>query len=243
MNYFNYFTEIEEEFVKRRGSHMLVSPLDWSLMEGWQQRGVPLHVVLRGINNSFDGYDQKTSRGRKVNSLLYCQQEIEALFQEFCDSRVGGDSVSVESNGATKGNEEESSLPFTRKTINDFLREHQQHLGELSDRNKGNQALKETLERVSLRLEQIVEDLQTAKTFSPEALETDLTMIEEVILDGLKEAVTEAELKEIRREGNLKLREYKKSMGKEVYEQTLGNYVARRLREKFGVPRLSLFYL
>lgn len=245
MNYFNYFTEIEEEFVKRRGSHMLVSPLDWSLMEGWQQRGVPLHVVLRGINNSFDGYDQKTSRGRKVNSLLYCQQEVEALFEEFCDSRVGSNSVSVENNGAENGNGngEESSLPFTRKTVNDFLTEHQQHLGELSDRNSGNQALKDTLERVSLRLEQIIEDLQMAKTFSAEALETDLTMIEEVILDGLKEAVTEAELKEIKREGNLKLREYKKSMGKEVYEQTLGNYVARRLREKFGVPRLSLFYL
>lgn len=245
MNYFNYFTEIEEEFVKRRGSHMLVSPLDWSLMEGWQQRGVPLHVVLRGINNSFDGYDQKTSRGRKVNSLLYCQQEVEALFEEFCDSRVGSNSGSVENNSAENGNGNgvDSSLPFTRKTVNDFLTEHQQHLGELSDRNSGNQALKDTLERVSLRLEQIIEDLQMAKTFSAEALETDLTMIEEVILDGLKEAVTEAELKEIKREGNLKLREYKKSMGKEVYEQTLGNYVARRLREKFGVPRLSLFYL
>ena len=245
MNYFNYFTEIEEEFVKRRGSHMLVSPLDWSLMEGWQQRGVPLHVVLRGINNSFDGYDQKTSRGRKVNSLFYCQQEVEALFEEFCDSRVGSGETPNEHEAAANGNGNggDSLLPFTRKNVIEFLAEHQQHLSELADRHGNNHVLKESLERVSLRLEQIIEDLQMAQAFSPEALETDLTMIEEVILDGLKDAVTEAELKEIKREGNLKLREYKKTMGKDVYEQTLGNYLARRLREKFGVPRLSLFYL
>lgn len=243
MNYFNYFTEIEEEFVKRRGSHMLVSPLDWSLMEGWQQRGVPLHVVLRGINNSFDGYDQKTSRGRKVNSLFYCQQEVEALFEEFCDSRVGSGTAPGEHNGIVNGNDGDSLLPFTRKTVIEFLTEHQQYLSGLADKQSANQGLQETLERVSLRLEQIIEDLQMAQAFSPEALETDLTMIEEVILDGLKDAMTEAELKEIKREGNLKLREYKKSMGKDVYEQTLGNYMARRLREKFGVPRLSLFYI
>ena len=82
MNYFNYFTEIEEEFVKRRGSHMMVSPLDWTLIETWKQRGIPLHIVLRGINSSFDGYDQRLSRGRKVNSLFFCQQEVEALYQE-----------------------------------------------------------------------------------------------------------------------------------------------------------------
>lgn len=242
MNYFNYFTEIEEEFVKRRGSHMLVSPLDWSLMEGWKQRGIPLNVVLRGINNSFDGYDQKAHRGRRVNSLFYCQQEVEALYLEYCDSRVGGDTVQAESNGTANGDQASSSA-FTRNTVCDYLTDHQETLRQLAGKYEHNQPLTETLERVLLRLEQLIEDLQTVKTISPEALETDLTIIEEVVLDGLKEAAGEETLKEIKREGNQKLREYKKSMGQEIYEQTLGNYVARRLREKFGVPRLSLFYL
>jgi hypothetical protein len=45
MNYYNYFTEVENEFVRRRGKHMLVSPLDWSLIETWKQRGVPLRIA------------------------------------------------------------------------------------------------------------------------------------------------------------------------------------------------------
>ena len=49
-NYFNYFTEIEEYFWKKRGAHLLVSPLDWAIMETWQKAGVPLEAVLKGID-------------------------------------------------------------------------------------------------------------------------------------------------------------------------------------------------
>lgn len=238
MNYFNYFTEIEEEFVRRRGSHMLVSPLDWSLMESWKQRDIPLNVVLRGINNSFDGYDQRAHRGRKVNSLFYCQQEVEAVFQEFTESRVG----SAEPASSENGNGDASS-PFTSNAINDYLTDRLETLTRLAARLSAVDSLRETFERVILRLEQIVEDSRTANKVSPEDLETDLTMIEEVVLDGLKEGVSREQLKEIEQEGDRKLRAYKKSMGREVYEQTLGNFVAQRLREQFGIPRLSLFYL
>lgn len=241
MNYFNYFTEIEEEFVKRRGSHMLVSPLDWSLMENWKQRDIPLQVVLRGISNSFDGYDQRAQRGRKVNSLFYCQQEVEALFQVFTETRVGSNEAAALENENEVSNE--ATAQFTKTTINDYLTDHLETLTQLAQRHAAVDSLKETFERVTLRLEQLIVDTQTAKAISPENLETDLTMIEEVILDGLKQSANKELLKEIEQEGNQKLRTYKKSMGREVYEQTLGNFVAQRLREQFGIPRLSLFYL
>ena len=49
MNYFNYFTEIEEHFQRARGTSLfLLSPLDWALIETWSESGVPLEAVLRG---------------------------------------------------------------------------------------------------------------------------------------------------------------------------------------------------
>lgn len=243
MNYFNYFTEIEEEFVKRRGSHMLVSPLDWSLMEVWKQRGVPLHVVLRGINNSFDGYDERVRRGRKVNSLFYCQQEVESLFLEYCESQVGSSNELPNENGNIADDGNQSSSPFTRVAVTDYLTEQLAALQQLQIRHAENEPLRETFERITLRLEQIIEDFQTARIISPESLETNLTMIEEVILDGLKEGAGREQMKEVEREGQQKLRTYKKSMGPEVYKQTLDHFIAQRLRERYGVPRLSLFYL
>jgi len=88
LNYFSYFSEIEDTFVRRRGKHLMLSPLDWALIESWKERGVPLHVALRAIEHSFDSYDAKKQK-RTVKTLLYCQEEVEAQYAEWLESRVG----------------------------------------------------------------------------------------------------------------------------------------------------------
>ena len=90
LNYFNYFTEVEEEFVRRRGKPLLVSPMDWALIESWKNAGIPLHIVLRAINRAFDAYDARPRRYRKVNSVFYCQQEVESSFADYRLAQVGG---------------------------------------------------------------------------------------------------------------------------------------------------------
>jgi hypothetical protein len=245
MNYFNYFTEIEGEFVKRRGSHMLVSPLDWTLIETWKNRGIPLHIVLRGINSSFDGYEQRLNRGRKVNSLFFCQQEVEALFQEYVESRVGaangaGSGAAQNGNGAAQNGN--GAAQFAPATIIEFLKEQCEALWRMETKQT-DAIFRETLTRVSERLLQIVEDMESSGVVLPELLEMDLMMIEEVILDGLREHAGEERLGQLRKEAEEKLRRYKQSMEREVYEQTIDNFVAQRLREINAVPRLSLFYL
>ncbi|MGH9843755.1 MAG: hypothetical protein ACREEM_33890 [Blastocatellia bacterium] len=240
MNYFNYYTEIEQEFVKRRGSHMLVSPLDWALIENWKQRGIPLHIVLRGINASFDGYDQRKHRGRKVNTLFFCSQEVEAMFEEYVESRVGGSNGSSTSVGVNNAN---GDSPFGASQLIAYLLENCETLERLRDREEPGAVLEDTFARTAERLAQIVETLQENDAFSPELLETDLTMIEEVILDGLKEHAGPERLGELRKEGKQQLRAYKQTMEREIYDQTLNNFIARRLREVYRVPRLSLFYL
>jgi transcriptional regulator NrdR family protein len=64
-----------------------------------------------------------------------------------------------------------------------------------------------------------------------------------VILDGLRDQAGEEKLRRLLKEADDRLRRYKQSMEREVYEQTVGNFVAQRLREIHEVPRLSLFYL
>ena len=75
-NYFNYFTEIEERFLQRRGGGLLLSTLDWALIETWKDAGIPLEAVLRGIDEAFDRYDQRPSKTKKINSLAYCSQQV-----------------------------------------------------------------------------------------------------------------------------------------------------------------------
>ena len=65
LNYFNYFTEIEERFQQRRGSLLLLSTLDWALIETWREAGIPLDAVLRGIDAAFDKYEERQKRGHR----------------------------------------------------------------------------------------------------------------------------------------------------------------------------------
>src|SRR5437867_13150923 len=81
LNYFSYFSEIEDTFIRRRGKHLMLSPIDWALIESWKERGVPLHVALRAIEHAFDSHEAK-KRKRSVKSLLYCQEEVEAQYSE-----------------------------------------------------------------------------------------------------------------------------------------------------------------
>src|SRR5437667_9936159 len=71
-NYFNYFTEIEEYFWKKRGAYLLVSPLDWAIMETWQKAGVPLEAALKGIDKAFESYQRsRRGAGKPLKALAY----------------------------------------------------------------------------------------------------------------------------------------------------------------------------
>src|SRR5580658_3530387 len=92
-NYFNYFTEIEEHFQRRRGSLLLLSTLDWALIEAWREAGLPLAAVLHGIDAAFDKHDARLmkakSKLRKVNSLAWCAQEVMAAAEQMVEAATG----------------------------------------------------------------------------------------------------------------------------------------------------------
>ena len=76
LNYFNYFTEIERFYQSRRETFTLLSTLDWVLIENWKEQGLPLEVVLKGIDRAF------SRAKRKINSLAYCVKAVEEVCEE-----------------------------------------------------------------------------------------------------------------------------------------------------------------
>src|SRR6202008_847829 len=89
-NYFNYYTEIEEYFWKKRGAHLLVSPLDWAIMETWQRAGVPLEAVLKGIDRAFESYQRsRRGAGKPLKSLAYCSDAVLEAAEESLEAAAG----------------------------------------------------------------------------------------------------------------------------------------------------------
>ena len=238
LNYFNYFTEIEDAFVRRRGKHLLLSPMDWALIESWKEMNIPLHVALRGIEKSFDSWESKP-RKRSVKSLLYCQEEVEAQFAEWLESRLGA-SVADSQAGEERSSEEAS--PFPRPAVIDHLRRGRAALQQ-TEKKLPESELTQTIQRVAALLEQLENDFATAALPDARRLEISLTGLEQMLSESLMLAVSIEELSEAQREVKEQLRPYRSHMDKAAYEQTASNLLLKRLRDKFGLPRLSLFYL
>jgi Xaa-Pro aminopeptidase len=236
MNYYNYFTEIEEAFVSRRGSHFLISPLDWSLIESWRERGIPLEVALRGIHAAFDGYDSQPRRSRKVNSLFYCRQEVEAAFERHLESRVGKPDSGDPTTTAQQESEHIASLAA-------YLDERRSELDALARSSENHPQLAESFDRAATRLDGIIAVIRQTGEAMLERLEEELMEIETWLLESMRRSVTPDELSGLRREAESQLKGYKQGMEAAVYETTVEKFVARRLRERFRVPRMSLFYM
>ncbi len=253
MNYFNYFTEIEDTFIRRRGRHLLLSPLDWALIESWKQQGVPLHIALRGIEQSFDSFEAKPRR-RSVKSLLYCQEEVEAQFAEWVERQQGAP-VAAQGNGAsaeqseqaapTTQADEQAGLPFPRAAISAHLAECRAQLAAAhATRGQTNDdELCETLARAAARLAELEADFARSPRPNAEQLEGALTDLEGLLDRAVRAHMPEAQVAVRRAAAEEQLRPYRARMDRATYEQTRDNLLAKQLREDCGVPRLSLFYL
>ena len=245
LNYFSYFTEVEDAFIRRRGKHLHLCPLDWDLIEVWKDRGIPLHVVLRGIETWFDFYERKRRR-RSVNMLLYCLEEVEAQYAEWLESRVGaGSEQTGEEKAGVDAGTEDDGLPFPRTAILEHLRRgYSDLLAACEERKKtGEDDLSDALVRAALILAELEQDIAQAASPNAQKLEDSLTGLERMLSDSILSVVPSGQLDTLTSEVEGQLRPYRNHMDRAVYEQTKDNLLLKRLREQFAVPRLSLFYL
>jgi hypothetical protein len=249
LNYFNYFTEIEDTFIRRRGKHLLLSPMDWALIESWKQKGVPLHVALRGIEQAFDSYEAKPRR-RSVKSLLYCEEEVEAQFAEWRERQQGAheapaNGAAQKGRGAGEQAQDGGALPFPREAISAHLAGCRAQLAaaHAARRQTTNDELCETLQRAAARLDELEADFARSVRPDAEQLEAALNDLEALLDRTIAAHVGAEHLAARRAQAEEQLRPYRARMERATYEQTRANLLAKFLREDCGVPRLSLFYL
>ncbi len=224
-NYFNYFTEIEEHFQQRRGTLLLLSTLDWALIETWKDAGIPLEAVLRGIDATFDKYDQRKRKTRKINGLAYCSQEVLAAAEEMTDASVGA-------------RREPAGLDANE--IARFLERNAASLEGIVE--KLPEAARPLAHDAAKTLRDLGGELAEVKT-PLEDLERRLTVMEDKLFAVLLASTPDRQIVDVRAEADRELAPYRRNMTAAQIEQLHKQYVHKRLLERYGVPRLSLFYM
>jgi hypothetical protein len=253
-NYFNYFTEVEERFHRRRGSTLLLSTLDWALIETWKDAGIPLEAVLRGIDATFDRYESRPARPRKINSLAYCSQEVLAAAEEMKEAAVG---ARRDPSGTAGINLAEISAFLVRNAeiLQQLARRPQESrpvrpsLQTPAQRERDDGATKELPEsartvvaETTRTLRDIAASLQTVRP-PWEDLERRLTVMEEKMFAVLLAATADEDLITVRAEADRELAPYRRKMPAAQIDQLHRQFVHKRLLERYGLPRLSLFYM
>jgi hypothetical protein len=234
-NYFNYFTEIEEHFLRRRGGGLLLSTFDWALIETWKDAGIPLEAVLRGIDATFEHWERKPSKTRKVNGLGFCTQEVLAAAEDMKEAAVGAAPA-----------EERSEAPpgFQAADICAFLRRNADQLESAKLPHGAGVACQPLAQATSKMLRHLAEDLESTKTMPRlEDLERRLTVAEEKLFAVLLASTPDEQIVAVRAEADRELAPYRRKMQSAQIEQLMKQYLHKRLLEKYALPRLSLFYM
>jgi hypothetical protein len=215
LNYFNYFTEIEEHFQQARGTGLfLLSPLDWALIESWKNAGVPLEAVLAGIDDAFEKWRTRKHKVQMVNSLAYCAQAVLLRAQQTAPARP-----------------QVSAPPFPIEDLRAYLAANAAAL-------RARPQLEEiaaALDRLAAEAEEHFKNL--------EDLERRLTVLEDKMIASARAAQPDADQLAARREFDLQLRPYRSKMTADQIALLERQFLDRRLLESAHLPRLSLFYL
>lgn len=236
-NYFNYFSEIEERFLQRRGGGLLLSTLDWALIETWKDAGIPLEAVLRGIDEAFDRYDQKPSKTKKVNGLAYCSQLVLSAAEDMKEAAVGaaeGESAPSPRPRAAQGFEPEVVAPFLRRNA---------ELLESAKLSDAGVTARSVVQEAAKTLRELADAAEKKSAMRLEDLERRLTVLEEKLFAVLLTSTPDEDLVAVRAEADRDLAPYRRKMSGPQIEQLHKQYVHKRLLEKYRLPRLSLFYM
>ena len=237
-NYFNYFTEIEEYFWKKRGAHLLVSPLDWAIVETWQKAGIPLNAVLKGIDRAFESYakSRRAAGGRQLKSLAYCVDAVMEANEEAQEAAAGsGPKVA----STTTANE-----AFSREELLRYFDRNALRLRTSAEKQKAaSPEFSQRLLETAQRLEELKATVELPSELDLEDLERRLTVLEEKLNAAVFSSASEDLLLSIRRDMDRSLAPYRRRMSAEQLAQLERQYIQKRLYESYTLPRLSLFYL
>ena len=237
MNYFHYFSEIEERFSRRRGSLLLLSTLDWALIETWREAGIPLEAVLRGIDEAFDKHDAKLLRAkgrtRKVNGLAWCSQAVMQAVEDMAEAATGA---------AKTTSHEAVENGFEAERVARFLEENAKAI-EAADFAPTSASASPVLVETTRRLRELAEAMRGAAPMPLDELDRTLTVLEEKLFAALMNTASEAEIVSLREQADRELAPYRAKMGAVQIRQIQTQFLQKRLLEARSLPRLSLFYM
>jgi hypothetical protein len=234
-NYFNYFTEIEEHFQRRRGTLLMLSTLDWALIAAWQEAGFPLQAVLSGVDATFDKYEARKAKGRarRVNGLAYCTQEVLRAVEDMHEAATG----------VNRKQHVPQESGFESVRIAKYLRLAAEQLRGVHQPGEAQLIVSGIADKLIEQADRFENPNASAESVSLESLEQKLLALEDQLFATLQMFSQPDKLAALREQSAQELAPYRSRMQAMQIRQIEQQFLRRRLFEEKNLPRLSLFYM
>lgn len=226
-----YLLAIEETFNRRRGAPHLLSPRDWAMADAWRQAGVPLRIVLQGIENCFDAFERRGPGPRRINSLSYCRQEVLSLHDLYLG--LHGPEAGRPAVPAQDG------APRLAKHLGRLIRRLREAATAASA--DGRDPLVGALAESAAEVRRLRKSLQGDGGADPAAVEATLARLDALLVERAQSTLTDEERVAVDREIESALGDAGGTMSASALEATRAAARARRIRQRARLPRLSLF--
>jgi hypothetical protein len=210
-----YYQGVEDFFVSRRGDPLFLSNADWLLIRRWRKAGLPLRIVLRGIQDALESHAHSWGRDKKVGSLRYCEAEVDVARERWERALAGG---------ADSATDLGASLEAFATAL-----EHARGLGP-----RGLALSRE----LASRLRVVV-----AQSSSRREAEETLGLAEGELVAAIRKETDAERLRAIELEVDRALAPYRARMPGKVFADLRGQSITRQLLAGHDLPRLSLFDL
>jgi hypothetical protein len=133
---------------------------------------------------------------------------------------------------------------FEPRTIAAFLRRNADLLDAAKLPQRAGVSVHAIAQDSARTLRKLAQEVENKKTSSKlEDLERHLTVLEEKLFAALLAATPDEEIVAVRARADHELSPYRRKMAAPQIDQLQKQYVHKRLLEKYGLPRLSLFYM
>ncbi|MDY0092680.1 MAG: hypothetical protein RBT80_08255 [Candidatus Vecturithrix sp.] len=222
-----YWEHIEQYFVKKRGSALLLSPKDWPLIRSWQERKVPLDVIYDGIDRAFERLEKNEPLRQRwaIRSLTFCQREVESAWENWKREHA---SASQESTQETFVSERRKLAVKLQNTIA-LLRKYAglDHY----------QCVQENLLIVINTLETFLPRIHTAEEdMALLVIKEQICECERSLLDRLEQTIPDETRQTLYARAEARLASHKRKMKTSVYQETLHLAFLQELRTAYPFP-------
>jgi hypothetical protein len=212
-----YFLAIEDHFVRLRGAPLLLSPADWQVARRWHRQGIPLELVRRALEEVFARRRERGAKGR-ISSLRYCAPAVEAAWTERSELTAPGARVAAEAfDAASRLASLAAALP---------------HVG------GGRAVLPDAPALAGLRTELAA---LAGAGLDPQAIEERLAELDRRTLDGALAALAPADRAALDATLDRAIGAVAGRLAAAEIEHARGRLARQVLRERLGLPMLSLF--